>query len=394
MSAMKTNKREKVTDLVTIYRRGGVWYSQFMHGGKQRRRSLNTSRIVEARGEALQIDYDLRKGQFRVSQDIDVAPLFQRYLKWLRTEGRRPNTIKRYRPVFDRFADFCQSQGVRKAARVDIGMVEEFKAMRLDDGAAEGTRYREALWVKQVWKYGEERGLVPVNLLKTMRIRKPATVEQPCFTEKDVRTILTGTKGRDRDFFTVLAYTGMRCAELQWLTWSDVDLNEGWIHVRAKDGWTPKNGKDRKLPLHPEARNVFERLPRKHRWVFTARRSKDFPAGGNQVHLNHLRESLSETLENLGIPKAGFHAFRRFFITYCANSGVPPTVLMKWVGHSDLRMIVRYYRLQDDESREAMEALSRESGFSGFSTVLAQSGVSQKHPRSQPPVFQVVTSAS
>ena len=41
---------------------------------------------------------------------------------------------------------------------------------------------------------------------------------------------------------------------------------------------------------------------------------------------------------------------------------------MKRVRHSNLRMIVRYYQLQDAESQQAMEALTAGREFPGFKT--------------------------
>ena len=155
----------------------------------------------------------------------------------------------------------------------------------------------------------------------------------------------------------------------------------------------PKNKKDRKLPIHPRVREVLQRLTRRHRWVFAAGRSAKFPRGGNQIHLDHLREKLLGILRELGIERGGLHSFRRFFISYCANQGVSPTVLMKWVGHSDLRMIVRYYQLHDTESQQAMQTLSVGDDVAAFRTKLGQTAWSQRRLRSQRPVFTVVTSA-
>ena len=63
------------------------------------------------------------------------------------------------------------------------------------------------------------------------------------------------------------------------------------------------------------------------------------------------------------------------------------------VGHADLRMIIRYYTLRDDESQDAMEALAAGEDSSRVCTDLAHSGGREKTPRSQPPRFRVVTTA-
>ncbi len=48
-------------------------------------------------------------------------------------------------------------------------------------------------------------------------------------------------------------YTGLRRAEICWLTWDDVDLTGGWVHVRAKDWWTPKASDERSAPITDES---------------------------------------------------------------------------------------------------------------------------------------------
>jgi integrase len=110
--------------------------------------------------------------------------------------------------------------------------------------------------------------------------------------------------------------------------------------------------------------------------------------------VEHLRERLQALLKELGFEPGELHAFRRFFISHCANQGVPPTVLMRWVGHADLRMIIRYYTLRDDESQEAMDDLRGGAKSPGFKTVLRQTGVPEKQLRSQRPAFRIVTTAS
>jgi hypothetical protein len=51
---------------------------------------------------------------------------------------------------------------------------------------------------------------------------------------------------------------------------------------------------------------------------------------------------------------------------------------MKWVGHSDLRMIMKYYEFRQDKSKKAMAAVSFGKNPREFRTVLGQSGVTKK----------------
>jgi len=390
----KTSKRERVGESVVIIRRGRRWYAQFMSGGKQVRRALHTGSVRIARQLALDMDYELRRGSLEAAPDPATSELISQYLSFLCNEGRRPSTVKRYSPVLQRLAELCRMRGVAKASRIDVLLVEAFRERRLEEGASERTRYQETMIIKQLLKYAEQRNLIPVNRLKGMRVLKPRSPMQACYTLDEVNRILEASKPELRTAFAFLAFTGMRVGELRYVTWHDVDFSSGVVHVRAKDDWRPKNGKDRIVPMHPRVWDALGALPKSHRWVLTARASAKYPHGDHQISAVHLLEKLKRILRRLKIGEGGLHTFRHFFITHCANQGVPPTVVMKWVGHSDLRMIMRYYELQDDESKRAMGSVDFGAKRNRFRTKIGQSGGEAKQPRSQPPVFQVVTSAS
>ena len=155
----------------------------------------------------------------------------------------------------------------------------------------------------------------------------------------------------------MLAFTGMRIKELAWLTWDDVDFEKGFIQVRPKAGWAPKNGRPRAIPMHDRVRATLAALPRTHRWVFTAQPSGKYPDGGHRISKVHVLERLKRLLAELGL-KGHLHTFRHFFASYCANRGVSPFQLIKWLGHADVSMVMHYYELHDEEALRAMKKLS------------------------------------
>ncbi len=61
-------------------------------------------------------------------------------------------------------------------------------------------------------------------------------------------------------------------------------------------------------------------------------------------------------MEQDGVPekKRKLHTFRHFFASFCANNGVEMAKLMIWMGHSSVEMLMKYYSLGEDESRQAM----------------------------------------
>ena len=152
-------------------------------------------------------------------------------------------------------------------------------------------------------------------------------------------------------------YANMRVGELKHLTWDDVDLDRGVIHIRPKEDWKPKTGNIRVVPVSTQLRAVFERLPRKAKWVFTARPSRRYPKGDHPVSERRLLEHLKQVLARLGL-QGHVHTFRHTFISLALTGGTPEAVVREWVGHVDDRIIRHYTHIADEASQAAMQAVA------------------------------------
>lgn len=159
-----------------------------------------------------------------------------------------------------------------------------------------------------------------------------------------------------------LAASGLRIDELAHLEPGDVDLEYGWLNVRAKvthDGttWTPKDDEDRKIALNDELRAVLRQLLPAGRAV---NKGYLFPSKpGRWRAKNFARTTLSQ-LKRMSKPtgilkeKLTSHNFRRYFVSQCADCGIDILCVMEWVGHSDWQMVRRYYRLRDEHAQASM----------------------------------------
>ena len=126
----------------------------------------------------------------------------------------------------------------------------------------------------------------------------------------------------------------MRFGELRWLTWDDVDLVAGVLHIRPKENWRPKTGDQRAIPISPAARQVLESLPRTARWVVTALPSATYPRGGHQISERRLLAYLKRILTQLGL-RGHLHTFRHTFISnayFKPNAGSDCAELVRTCG--------------------------------------------------------------
>jgi integrase len=57
---------------------------------------------------------------------------------------------------------------------------------------------------------------------------------------------------------------------------------------------------------------------------------------------------LHPALKQLGQPKAGFHAFRRFRTTWLRKNRAPEDLIRFWLGHADQTVTDGYSKLRED----------------------------------------------
>jgi integrase len=140
---------------------------------------------------------------------------------------------------------------------------------------------KKTTFIKQFFNYAFGREMIATNPLKKLKLKKPRPSEPVAYTLHEVEAILGKAHERYRPIFELLAFTGLRIGEPAWLTWDDVDFEKGFVEIRAKDGWQPKDGDDRSIPMHPRVRRLLEGLPRDGCWVFVGPPCKDYPEGGS-----------------------------------------------------------------------------------------------------------------
>jgi site-specific recombinase XerD len=352
------NNYELVGEIVAIFQRGQKWHANFQLNGKQQRRSLKTASKKEARRRAIQLEAEILQGRYRhVIEPPALASVIKDYTDFLRTERRAAKTMSKYQKIFARLMDLAERRRVRTIDAVDRRLMDAYRGERVEAGAAPKTVYTESVVIRQLVNFALSRGLITDDPLKGLRLKKPKPSPQPCWTQAEVEKILMASCEPERSRFLVLADSGMRVGELRHLTWDDLDFDRNAVHIQSKDGWQPKTGDRRSIPMTPRVRALLQSLPPRNRWVFTARPSKKYPQGGRQFSDRHLLVSLKRVLKKLGLD-GHVHTFRHAFISHALTQGIPEAIVRQWVGHVDAEVIKLYTHIADASSQAAMQRLA------------------------------------
>lgn len=150
--------------------------------------------------------------------------------------------------------------------------------------------------------------------------------------------------------------TGLRVGELRALRWQDVDLVARRLMVRRSaskdDVGAPKSGRTREVDLGAEVTAVLKA----HRHL---RGELVFcHPTGRMLTENECKHPLRRAYTRAGLRPFGWHVLRHSFASHLTMRGAPLKVVQELLGHSDIRVTMRYSHLSPNVRRDAVELLN------------------------------------
>jgi integrase len=177
-----------------------------------------------------------------------------------------------YRPVFEKFTEFASTEKVDSWNQVDTNLLKAYAAWLDDQGYAYRTEYLELTTIKQCVNGLVREGLIPQRCRINLSMPKPHGSPTYCYSEAEARAMIQRC-AEDGDLIWLgrvictLVYTGMRVGEAAQLTWDDIDLDDGVIHVRdasrgaaanrGRQDRRAKSSRGRVVPIHASLREMF-----------------------------------------------------------------------------------------------------------------------------------------
>ncbi len=231
------------------------------------------------------------------------------------------------------------------------------------EGLAPSTVRSNIALLRLMLKRATSEGLacrpIPVGVLLYPRQNREL-VAYRCFSPEDVARILEHSQGLPRLLFAVLAYAGLRIGEALGLRWADIDHEQNLLHVRrsatrgelhacktaASVSAVPMApdlaiGLAGYLAAHDDGTLVGELIFR-HR-------------NGRPWEADYIRQyTLHPLLKALGIPRAGFHAFRHGLATRLFAAGVGAPTVQAILRHSTLRQTMVYAHTNQDLKQQGV----------------------------------------
>src|SRR5262245_1676302 len=326
-----------------------------------RRFSTGETELERAEKKLAIAEHDEKRGELTIArperlryEDLRAAALTYYSVNEARNVKEVGRRLTHLDPFFGRY----------RAIVIDAPLIEEYKALRKAQGAANGTLNREVGVLGKMLSLAVEDGRV-ARKPKIRKLDEKAAVRRG-FVEQQAFDRIMKHLAPDLQLAALTAYTlaWRMKSEVLKLRWQDVDLTFGTVSIP-----TSKNDDPRRCRITPELlvrlkehrarmlevfgklpEHVFVRLP--HAWAQKAKvgsRLFNIDVAWRQACQRAAIDGDTPELATLLI-----HDLRRSGVRNLVRSGVTEGVAMSFSGHRSRDVFERYNIGSDDDQVDAM----------------------------------------
>lgn len=222
-------------------------------------------------------------------------------------------------------------------------------------------------------KKAKEYSYIYDNPCEGISLPKEQKKESRILSQREQKQLQAAIRGDQSELPILLAsYTGLRIGEICALTWEDVDLENGIIHVtrttqriqcKAPDaqaktelitGSAKSDCSARTIPLPAGLLQLFQKYRESAYDGFV------FGHRGNPLEPRVLQYRFKALLKKAGLEDINFHALRHTFATRCMELSIDVKTLSELLGHASAKMTLdRYGHSQVEQKKMAMLALDQ-----------------------------------
>ena len=269
-----------------------------------------------------------------------VSVFIDEYLEWVKA-NRRYHTLRSYTTVLKTFNAFLHKNKIELLDTIDIKLLEDYKRERLNKSKTwtvnNHTIILKAFFNKALeWKYISEN---PAKRLSRVEVTDSKQIR--FISEDEYKRFMATAKEEFPEFypmFYVLIHTGLRKGELLNLEWKDIDLKNGFIHIRSNDGFRPKGidktnckAKERIVPIHQGVINVLGAIPSKEAKVFKTYNK-------SRLRIVLIKIANKAKIHNL----TRLHELRHSYASFLVKKGVDIYKIKELLGHSEIKDTMKY----------------------------------------------------
>jgi integrase len=305
------------------------------------------AKVIEAKHRA-----EVAEGRTGRSRTVPIlfSDASKTFLNWARAEhSEHESTANRIAVSFASLNAFFKAQlKGNPLSTLDAADIEEYKAWRWSNRIKKVTIRHDLHALSAFLKFGLKRRWIRQNPLLEVDIPSDSeAVRMHVLNADEENTYFDGaTRFADlHDLARIILNQGPRPEEVRELQKPDIDLARGTFYIRRGKTKAAR----RTLSMTQETRQIFERRLFSQSdglWVFPSRRVPG-------AHVGRLNFAHDSVCEDKGLSFC-LYDLRHTFATRMAQAGVDLATLAAILGHSSLRLVMRYVHPQAEHMKAAM----------------------------------------
>ena len=307
---------------MSLYKRGGVWWSVIWIDGVRTMRSLETGnrRQAEILEQRFRDELHIRRFQLpNLNPDMTFAELYARFL----AEGDvKPHHIDRAKL----FLPFFAETPIGQVTKNDITRYRKQRHAeyleRQGKPLSETTVNRDIEVLRHILYWAVDEGFIPANPIARVRLARERGKLRPVISVADELKLLAACSEHLRPIVIAALDTGMRRGELLGERWEHVDFDRKLISVSKSK---TAGGEHRLIPMTERLHVMLAEMRQPSGVIFTY---KDGP-------LRRIKTAWAGAIRRAGIPRYRFHDTRHTFNSRLADLGIIADVRRALMGHSD-----------------------------------------------------------
>lgn len=195
----------------------------------------------------------------------------------------------------------------------------------------------------QLSKWAMDEGIVNQNHSKNVRITAEQKSKKRPFTEDEIKQICAAS-GRAKEIAIILIASGARTIELFNVPIKDCYDDYFIAGSKAKKGQPAIR---RVIGITADGKEIYQELLRKAKVSGGTRLIDGYD--GNRDSSNFRKRDFQELMQEIGCPDMTPYHCRHTFSTRATKAGVPPQLLSRMMGHTDIKTTDKYYTHLDPE---------------------------------------------
>ncbi len=330
-----------------VYKKGDKWFIDYYCDGRRVRESIGPSKTAAVAALRAR-KTDILRGEYRFkhSSSKGFKEYTKEYMKHSKATKRSWQRDEYSIQVLKKFF------GDLYLSKINAGHVEKFKTKRVGE-VTPATVNRELACLSAIFTMAKKSQLVDSNPVSEVKKFQERKLQMQILNKEEAESLIEAASEPLKAILRVALNTGMRRGEILNLRWSDIDFD---LHVISL--WETKGGKTRKIPMNAYVEEKLKGVEHKDpEYVFISTRTGK--------PLCDVRKPFIEACDKAEIKGLRFHDLRHTAATWMVMAGIDLVTVSEILGHSDIKMTMRYAHPTPENRRRAVEALaavfSRES---------------------------------